>query len=412
MTKHHLLGPSSLPRKLNCLGSLYGPPVKDEGSAAAEEGTTCHALLEFCLSFGADPRDMLGSTDFNPKYPVSIEMVEGVELFLDTVKQIVAEFGIDPKAVQSERKLIHPMVPGELFGGTSDCIIFGNNTLIVMDLKFGRRQVFANSVQLTAYSLLALATLAGEQVNRVVQVIVQPRGNPSVDRYEPGTEELGKIWTQINEAAAFIQANPDMTVPQPNQLKAGEWCKYCKRREGCTARLAMVGEFSEAAVMPIVDEKEGLKLIPGPTMGLPTEQLVDWMAKFDVISEFMKDVKTELIKRAARGEPIPGHKLMVKYGTRAWVEEDEEKMRKKIPRLGLGLAAKDITTQGLMSVAQVEKLLKAKENWKEIKDKFATLYASKPTGVKLANEKAKGVEVQPEAIEELLKTMNEETPDE
>ena len=58
------------------------------------------------------------------------------------------------------------------------------------------------------------------------------------------------------------------------------------------------------------------------------------------------------------------------------------------------------------------KLLKEKENWKDIKDKFATLYHSKPVGVKLANDKAKGVEVQPEALEELLKTMTEETPDE
>lgn len=410
--KHHILGPSSLPRILNCLGSLYGPPVKDEGSAAAEEGTTCHALLEFCMTFGADPRSVLGSTDFNPKYPITIEMVEGVELFLDTVKQVTTEFGIDMSGVKSEQRLVHPSIPDSLFGGTSDCIIFGNNTLIVIDLKFGRRQVFANSIQLTAYSLLALASLSGQQVNRVVQIIVQPRGNPNVDRYEPGTDELSDVWVKINEAAAFIQSNPDMTVPKPDQLKAGEWCKYCKRRENCPARLAMVGEFTELAVMPVPDEKGGLKLISGPVLDFTSEQLVEWMAKFDVISEFMKDIKVELTKRAGRGEKIPGHKLMVKFGNRAWVEEDEEKMRKKIPRLGLGLAAKDITVQKMMSVAQIEKLLKERENWKDIKDKFATLYHSKPIGVKLANDKAKGVEVQPEALEELLKTMTEETPDE
>lgn len=411
--KHHILGPSSLPRILNCLGSLYGPPTVDEGSAAAEEGTTCHALLEFCLSFRANPRDCLDSTDFNKDYPISIEMVEGVELFLDTVKSITTEFGLDMTAVKSEQKLVHPAIPDGLFGGTSDCIIFGNNTLIVMDLKFGRRQVFANSLQLTAYSLLALASLSGQTVTRVVQIIVQPRGNPSVDRYEPGSDELSEVWTKINEAAYFIQNNPDMTVPKLDQLKAGEWCKYCRRREDCPARLAMVGEFKELAVMAVPDEKEGgLKLIAGPTMGISTEQLVDWMAKFDVISEFMKDVKVELTKRAGRGEKIPGHKLLVKYGNRDWIEQDDEKMRKKLPRLGLGLSAKDITVQKLMSVAQVEKLLKEKENWKDLKDKFASLYESKPIGVKLANDKAKGVEVQPEAIEELLMTMKEESDSE
>jgi len=411
--KHHILGPSSLPRILNCLGSLYGPAVKDEGSAAAEEGTTCHALLEFCLTMGANPRDSLGSTDFNPKFPITIEMVEGVELFIDTVTQLCTEFNIDMSAVQSEQRLVHPMIADNLFGGTSDCIIASNDTLIVMDLKFGRRQVFANSIQLTAYSLLALASMTGRTINRVVQIVVQPRGNPNVDRYEPGSGELSDVWVKINEAAAFIQSNPDMTIPKPDQLKAGEWCKYCKRREDCPARLALVTEFSEVAVMPVPDmESGGMKLHAGPTMGLTSEQLVEWMVKFDVISEFMKDVKADLTKRAARGEQIPGHKLLVKYGNRQWIEEDEEKIRAKIPRLKIGLSAKDITVQKMMSVAQIEKLLKEKENWKDVKGKFEALYESKPIGVKLANAKAKGVEVQPEALDELLKTMTEDPDNE
>jgi hypothetical protein len=410
--KHHLLGPSVLPRVVNCIGSLYGPPVEDRSSDAAEEGTTCHSLLEWCLAFSADPRDLLGTTEFNPKFPVTIEMVEAVELFLDTVKSITAEFGLDRTSVMSEVKLVHPVIPNELFGGTSDCIIFGNNTLIVMDLKYGRRQVFANSVQLTAYSLLALANHRGEPVNKVVQVIVQPRGNPNVDRHEPGQDELAEVWAKISEVAAFVQANPDMMTPRPDQTKAGEWCKYCKRREGCEARLQLATEFRDVAVMPVPNEGGGLKYISAPTSDITTEQLVDWVSKFDVISDFMKDVKIELTKRAGRGEKIPGHKLLVKFGNRNWVESDEEKMRKKLPRLGLGLSAKDVTTQKLLSVAQVEKLLKEKGNWGDVKDKFATLYESKPNGVKLANEKAKGIEVQPEALEELLLNINKEMNDE
>lgn len=410
--KHHILGPSSLPRILNCIGSLYGPPVRDEAGPAAEEGTACHNFLEFCLTFGENPRGYLGSTDVNPNFPVTIEMIEAVELFIDTVDALCKEFGIDRSAVKSEQKLVHPAIPDGLFGGTSDCIIAGNGTLIVIDLKYGRRQVFANSVQLTAYSLLALARMGDQPINRVVQIIVQPRGNPSVDRYEPGSQELSQVWTQINEAALFIQSNPDMTIPKPENLKAGEWCKYCKRREGCAARLALVTEFADTAVLAVPDvTNDTWKVVAGPTMELTTHQLVEWMAKFDVMSEFMKDVKADLVRRAGRGEAIPGHKLLVKYGNREWVD-DEEKIRKKIPRLGIGLSAKDITVQKTLSVAQIEKLLKEKENWKEIKDKFELLYTSKPTGVKLANMKARGVEVTPEAMDELLATMTQESDSE
>lgn len=407
--KHHILGPSSLPRTLNCIASLYGNQERGESSAAAREGTTCHALLEFCLTFGENPRNLLGSTDFSDEFPISIEMVEGVELFLDTVSSVCAEFDIPRENVRSEQKLVHPSVSNDMFGGTSDCIIVGDKTLVTIDLKFGRRQVYANSPQLSAYSILSLAHYGHPDLAKVVQIVVQPRGNPSVDRFEPGQDELGEVWTKIKEAEIFLLENPDLTVPKPEVAKAGEWCKYCKQAEGCPARLRMVGEFSELAVMPVPDAESGhLKLMTGPTSGLSTEQLVDWMAKFNVISDFMKDVKKDLVKRAIRGEIIPGHKLMVNYGNREWVE-DEEKIRKKIPRMNLGLAAKDITVQKMLSVPQIEKLLKEKENWKEIKDRFSTLYTSKPTGVKLANAKAKGVDVQPEALEELLLTMKDES---
>lgn len=409
--KHHILGPSSLPRVLNCPGSLYGPPVEDPGSAAAEEGTVCHSLLEFCLSFNENPRTVLGSTEFHPDYPISLEMVEGVELFLDTVDSVCREFSIPRHAVMSERKLVHPAIPNDMFGGTSDCIIAGDDTLVVMDLKFGRRQVFANSWQLTAYSLLSLAHLE-RTFRKVVQIIVQPRGNPQVDRHEPGAYELADVWDRISDVAKYLLDNPELHVPRPDILKAGEWCKYCKRREGCPARLAMVGEITDAAMMPVPQIDGTTKVLSTPAAEFTTEQLTDWMSKFDVLREFMQDVKLELVKRAGRGEKIPGHKLLVKYANRSWVIDDEDKMRKKLPRAGLGLSAKDVMVSKLASVAQVERILKAREDWPQIREKFEALYESKPVGVKLANARAKGVEVQPEALAELLQNMKDEAPDE
>lgn len=410
--KHFLLGPSSLPRILNCIGSLYGPAAPDKPSPAAEEGTTCHSLLEFCLSFGVSPRDCLGSTDFNAKFPITIEMVEGVELFLDTLTAVCTEFGIPSTAVVSEQQLVHRTIPNQMFGGTADCIAAHGNTLVVMDLKYGHKQVFADSEQLTAYSLLALDSL-GEQANEitnVVQIIVQPRGNPQVSRHVLGQNELFDVWNKITQAASFVLANPDMSERTTlEHMKAGDWCKYCRRKEGCPARQTLVTEFVELGTFVNPND---MSLIASPTSDLSTEVLVDWKKKFDVIKDFMKGVETDLKNRAAKGETIPGFKLVLDWTNRQYVETDEEKLRKKIPRVFKGVTAKDIMEQSLVSVAKLEKVLKSKDLWKQFKDKFNELVTTKPKGVKLVDARSKGEEVRPETALELLNAMIEETPDE
>lgn len=405
--KHHILGPSQLPRILNCIGSLYGPPIYEPPSKHAEEGNVCHSLLEFCLSFGDSPRNHLGSVDYHPDFPITIEMVEAVELFIETAEDLCREFGIDPSNIKSEQKLIHDSIPNELFGGTADCLIPGEDVLVVMDLKYGRRQVLADSWQLTAYSLLALG-LFGRTFSRVVQIIVQPRGNPQVSRYEPGADELNDVWNRICEAAQFILENPDMTEPKPDKLVAGAHCKYCKRREGCPAREGMVSEFTEIAVFKHPDTQNYLS---SGTAEVPTEVLVEWMGKFDAIKEFMADVQKTLLTRASQGHPVPDHKLALKYGNREWVEPDDDKMQRKLSRGGLGLSAKELVVKSLASPAQVEKVLKARDNWKELKPTFEKFYQSKVTGVKLVHKTAKGIEVRPETAVEFLKAM-EENPDE
>ena len=92
-------------------------------------------------------------------------------------------------------------------------------------------------------------------------------------------------------------------------------------------------------------------------------------------------------------------------------EPDDDKMQRKLSRGGLGLSAKELVVKSLASPAQVEKVLKARDNWKELKPTFEKFYQSKVTGVKLVHKTAKGIEVRPETAVEFLKAM-EENPDE
>jgi hypothetical protein len=299
-----------------------------------------------------------------------------------------------------------------MFGGTADCIVAHGNTLVVMDLKYGHKQVYADSEQLTAYSLLALDSL-GERANditNVVQIIVQPRGNPQVSRHVLGQAELFDVWNRVSQAASFVLANPDMTERTTLEyMKAGDWCKYCRRKEGCPARQTLVTEFVELGTFVNPND---MSLLASPTSDLSTEVLIDWKKKFDVIKDFMKGVETDLKNRAANGETVPGFKLVLDWTNRQYVETDEEKLRKKIPRVFKGVMAKDIMEQSLVSVAKLEKILKSKDLWKQFKDKFNELVTTKPKGVKLVDARSRGEEVRPETALELLNAMIEETPDE
>lgn len=408
--RHHLLSPSSLPRSLKCAGSLFGPPTPYEESPASREGTSCHDLLEICIQDSINPIDMIGMVVKDAEYPVTVDMASAVELFIETMYALCDEHGISRHRVRSEVHLSHPQIPNDMFGGTTDVQIPGDDVLITMDLKYGFRQVFADSEQLTAYSLLSMATL-GRPFQKVVQVIVQPRAETKVSRHEPGAEELNRVWEQIYTLANYVIANQEMLPigPPEGSLLAGPHCKYCKRREGCPARAEMMGSLVELSTFENPNDM-GTFLSISPT-SIPTEQLLFWQERADAINEFMKDVKLKLLQRAEAGEDIPGRKLIATYGNRAWKDADDV-MKKRLPRAKLGLAAKQITEQKLLGPAKIEKILKAAGNFKEVKEIFDELVVSHPTGVKLVDVRQKGEAIRPETAVELISRMKNEEPNE
>jgi hypothetical protein len=401
--QHHIIGPSKLPRLQHCVGSLYGPGV-DEGSSASREGTACHALLEFCLAMSDDPRAHLVSTAFSEEFPVTIEMVEAVELFIDTVKAKCDEVGIPHDRIKSEAKLVHSKIPNNMFGGTMDCQAAGDDVLIIADLKFGRRQVYADSPQLTAYSLLSLDTL-NPPPKRVIQMIIQPRGSTPVSVHEVGQEELWSVWGIVSAVAQAVTEKPDLSQRAPlEMLNAGEHCKYCSQRNGCPALTTMVTEVTTIGTFENPDTKA---LIVAPTQEIPTEELVKWVDRADAIKEFLDDCDKALKVRASQGQVIPGRKLVLRYGHRTWTDDDMEAMAKRLPRAKLGLAKKDVMVTKLGTPAQVEKILKERGvlKDKEAKDRFNRLTQSKPIGVRLVPEASKGEAIRPEVAVEFLKLV-------
>jgi hypothetical protein len=68
---------------------------------------------------------------------------------------------------------------------------------------------------------------------------------------------------------------------------------------------------------------------------------------------------------------------------------------------------KEITIKKLGSPAQVEKILKAKGTLQEVKERFDRLVVSKPTGVRLVENRARGEAIRPETAVEFLTNMKD-----
>ena len=298
--------------------------------------------------------------------------------------------------------MVHPSIPDELFGGTSDVLLYNDTTLIIIDLKYGFSQIYADSAQLTAYTLLAAATL-GRQFERYVQFIVQPRAETSVSRHErPSGTDSGLERDIQRSSVRCIQQRPADYWTPAGSLNAGPHCKWCKRREGCPARMELIGGMTEVAV--VTHPKEG-SLMKQATSELTTEQLLFFLDRGDVLKEFLGDCLRSLLERASAGEEVR-QKLIASYSDRAW-KEDDEIIRKKIPRHKIGLKAADIVVQKLKSPAQVEKTMKELGLWKDNKDRFDELHHTVCTGVKLVDKKARGEAIRPETAVEMISRIKE-----
>src|SRR3546814_1945725 len=99
-TAHAVLGASSSHRWFNCPGSIRASEgMPNTSSVFAREGTAAHALAEHCLSHGFDTGRFLDwgiavdgtlvdrPNDTSDLVMVDEEMVEAVQVFLDTIRR-------------------------------------------------------------------------------------------------------------------------------------------------------------------------------------------------------------------------------------------------------------------------------------------------------------------------------------
>lgn len=311
---HALLSASGASRWLNCtpsakLEDAYGEKTT---SSYAAEGTLAHELAELFLRH--DVLDTISSADFDAKLEelmsnelFSDEMPEVVQQYVDYCKTellVAREQNIFATLEIEQRLDLTEFVP-ESFG-TADCTIINDDTLEVIDLKYGKGvPVYAqHNKQGMLYALGALRkydTLYDISVVRIT--IVQPRIN-NISTWEISVDDLLK-WANDE-----LKPRAELAFNGQGELAPGEWCKFCSVKNKCRA---LYEEQLKIAQYEFQD----------PEL-LTDEEISDVLARAPQFIEWVNSVVDYAQKHAIENNKIwPGFKLVSGRSNRKWVDENK-----------------------------------------------------------------------------------------
>lgn len=210
---HARFPPSGADRWLHCGYSIkMAPFYKSVDTAASIGGTNQHSIGSMHLENGTEPKD--------PKMRIYTNHVRSV-----------AEGGI----LLVERRVI--IVP-ELCEGTADAIVLQPDILHIIDLKWGKSAVHADTSQLKTYGIGAIQEFDLPKDMPVRQTIVQPNGTSGwpVKHWDTDVEHLLKFKNEKIIPAIEIGLSPNPPAV------AGSWCFWCPVKLHCKAYLMKTGK--------------------------------------------------------------------------------------------------------------------------------------------------------------------------
>lgn len=307
MSSHAFLSASASHRWLACPPSAkLCAEVPDEESPYARQGTDAHELCQYLVEkeLGRDVTNPTQNLEF-----YDAEMQESAEGYCSFVMEQIAkskEHCPDP-LVCVEQKLDYSKWVQDGFG-TGDCVIVADDTLHIIDMKYGVGVLVSASgedgtgnSQLKCYALGALDTFGDlYDIRRIKLSIYQPR-RENTDTFEMSVEELLK-W-----ADEELSPRAKLAYEGNGEFSAGEHCRFCRIKATCRKRAAYSLELAkyEFAEAPSLTSEEIAAILP----------------QIDTLVSWADDIKAYALERALSGTSYPGFKLVEGRSVRKYTDE-------------------------------------------------------------------------------------------
>ncbi len=360
MTKHAFLSPSGSHRWLNCTPSaMLESEFPGGSSSAAEEGTVAHAFCEHKLKKALRRRSKRPVSDYD-----SDEMQEYTDSYVDYVLEqleVAKQTCKDPMVLIEQKVDFSEYVPDGY--GTADCIIVSDDTMQIIDFKYGLGVLVdaEQNTQLMCYSIGALNLFDSlYDIKQVTMHIFQPR-RENVQNWTIPVDEL-KAWAE-NE----LKPKAQMVLNGEGEYHPGEWCQFCKAAVRCRARaeeklrLAQQ-EFKMPPLLTDSEIEEVLTILP---------DLTKWA---DGILAYATDAAVN------HGKEWNGFKVVEGRSVRKY--KDEELVAQAAKDHGYT----DIYRQSLITMTEMQKLM-SKKQFDQILGDLIVKPQGKPTLVPVTDKR-------------------------
>ncbi len=297
---HALLSASSSDRWLACPPSaVANEAYPNQDTSFTQEGTTAHEVAEAIARLRIDP---LAKVEMPDNY--TAEMLDCAHEYADYIEE--QKKSNDATVLLEQRVDFSSWVP-EGFG-TCDCIIIQDDTLTIIDYKYGQG-VQVNAIENTQLRLYALGAMNDYGnvlgITKIEMHIYQPRLN-NISSDSITVEELMQ-WANKTVKPTATKASKGKGKYNP-----GEHCRFCKHAGRCRALTKLCTEYLDTHGMRVT--------VPI----LAPHEVADVLRMEPMVTLWLKKVKEQAFTTLMNGEELPGYKLVEgKLGNRKWKDEAE-----------------------------------------------------------------------------------------
>lgn len=364
---HALLGPSSAARWIACPPSVkLCEQFEDVESEYAKEGSLAHEIAELKVKKLIDP----GLT--SRKFTAAMKKLKDKELYqeemqgytdeyVEFIQEQMYAYSITPH-IAVEQKVDFSQYVSDGFG-TADCILIADDTLHIIDFKYGKGVPVSveNNAQLLLYALGAY--LAYEMIFPIEHIkmsIVQPRLN-NIDTWECSLDYL-------LEFAKIAQEKATMALKGEGDFNCGEHCKFCKAKAVCRERANANLELAKYE-FKAADQ-------------LTLEEIGQILEKAKDLAKWADDLKDYALSESLKGNEVPGWKAVNGRGSRSFTNTDEA-IRVLVNN---GIAEELLFERKYLTLAQMEKTVGKKE-FNSLVGDLIVMNVGKPTLVEASDKR-------------------------